>query len=796
MLNLAAGTKTVAGADTYLVNRSLRIRLSASAYLNRTFSTTRTDNKKVTISFWMKLGSSIGSATNQTIITGYDGTSAGASGIGIQNDKLTWGFGNNSAGNDAALTATQVFRDPSAWYHIVCVGDSTQATAGNRMSMYVNGVQVTSFTTNNAPNLNLATQIGFTGANNRIGCRWNLGSEFFDGYLAEFYVIDGQALTPTSFGAFNADTGVWRAKAYTGTYGNNGYYLNFADNSALTTSSNAGLGKDNSGNSQFWTTNNISITAGSTYDSMKDVPTLTSATVTNYAVLNPLSSIGNTITNGNLSALASTTTNRVVKSSIAVSSGKWYWETKASVVSASGQFVGVASVDSIFSGGVVSVGYEVGYYSVNGNKYVNGTGSAYGASWTAADTIGVALDVDGGTVTFYKNNTSQGSISITAGQTWVADWNGNQATDSVNFTFGQQPFAYTPPTGFLSVNTYNLPTPTLLQGNKYMDATLYTGNLTGQSITNAGSFKPDLVWIKSRSAATDNKLTDSVRGATKAIISNSTAAETTDLTGMTAFNANGFTVGASTVYNNTSATYAAWQWQAGQGSSSSNTNGSITSTVSVNASAGFSIVTYTGTGANATVGHGLGVAPKMIIWKARSLTNNSAVYHASLGNTGVLNINTTAAFGTSSTYLNNTSPTLTVFSIGTDNSFNSSAATYVAYCFAEIAGFSKFGSYTGNGSTDGTFVYTGFRPKFILIKATGSTQDWYIEDTSRDIYNAAGLDLRPNTSGAETNDTPVMDILSNGFKMRNSSYTGFNSNGATYIYMAFAENPFKYSNAR
>jgi hypothetical protein len=326
-----------------------------------------------------------------------------------------------------------------------------------------------------------------------------------------------------------------------------------------------------------------------------------------------------------------------------------------------------------------------------------------------------------------------------------------------------------------------------------MDATLFTGTGATQSITNTAGFKPDLVWIKSRSAATDNKLTDSVRGTTKALISNSGNAETTDTQGLTAFGSGGFTVGTNTDYNNLSATYVGWQWQAGQGSSSSNTSGSTTSTVSVNATAGFSIATYTGTGANATVGHGLGVAPQVVIAKARSAAGNWLVYTAAVGNTSTLRLSSTAAADANIGYWNNTSPTSSVFTLGAGADPNANGATCVAYCWSQIAGFSAFGSYTGNGSADGPFVYTGFRPRWIMIKRSDSTSSWYIIDTSINPYNEEKTTLYANLSNAEGTNANFLDGLSNGFKMRES---GVAVDGGTYIYMAFAENPFKNALAR
>jgi hypothetical protein len=327
-----------------------------------------------------------------------------------------------------------------------------------------------------------------------------------------------------------------------------------------------------------------------------------------------------------------------------------------------------------------------------------------------------------------------------------------------------------------------------------MDATLYTGTGASLSVTNAGAFKPDFVWVKGRSGATDHALYDSVRGTTKQLESNTTTAETTESTGLTAFGTNGFTVGALAQMNTSSATYVGWQWQAGQGTNTSNTSGTITSTVSVNTTAGFSVVNWTANNSAATIGHGLGVAPKFIITKDRNDASNWDTYHASLGATKYLQLNTTIAAGTSSTRWNNTEPTSTVFSVSTD--VNYLTHSIIAYCWAEIAGFSKFGSYTGNGSADGPFVFTGFRPKWLLIKQTDVSRNWILVDSSRNTFNIVNLPLIPNDSGAEyTSTTTVFDFVSNGFKIR-ANHVEANGSGNTYIYMAFAENPFKNSLAR
>jgi hypothetical protein len=341
-----------------------------------------------------------------------------------------------------------------------------------------------------------------------------------------------------------------------------------------------------------------------------------------------------------------------------------------------------------------------------------------------------------------------------------------------------------------------------------MDATLWTGDgsTSPRSITNTTGFQPDLVWTKDRTSAYNHQLFDSVRGtgSSKNLMSNTTDAEGVNASSfgyLSGFNSNGFALTKGSDPGNeylwvgkTSDNYVAWQWQAGQGTTSSNTNGAITSTVSVNATAGFSVVSYSGTSATtSTIGHGLGVAPQFIIVKSRTTTDGWVVYHTSVGNGSALNLNTTGASNSSNTYWNNTTPTSSVFSIGNSTGVNQSGATYIAYCWAQVAGFSQFGSYTGNGSTDGPFIYLGFRPKFILVKRTDTTDDWVLIDSARDPYNADTHSLFPDLSNAEGTAVTVEDMLSNGFKCRS---TAQNVSGGTYIYMAFAENPFKYANAR
>jgi hypothetical protein len=772
------------------LNNSLRFRSSASAYLNRTPSVTG-NQKTWTWSSWVKRG---------TLTTGSPRifSTQGASAVGANfstTDTLNIYFGGS-----AVLTTTQVFRDPSAWYHIVIALDTTQATAANRAKLYINGNQVTAFGTATYPNLN--DTFGWNNGSIVHQISASTGdSAYFDGYQTDINAIDGQALEPYYFGNNDA-YGNWKPILYKGTYGTNGFYLTFADTSALTTSSNVGLGKDTSGNGNFFATNNISITAGTTYDAMTDVPTNTSATVANYAVMNPLQkSTGVTASGGNLNlSTGGGSVPAKILSTIGMSSGKYYCEM--TLLSGSGNY-GLATANTSL-GGTTYLGDDASSwcYATDGNKYTSGSGAAYGATYTTNDVIGIAFDADAGTLTFYKNNTSQGTAftGLTSGPYFFAQ-GASPSTAAVNF--GQRPFTYTAPSGFVALNTYNLPTPTVLQGNLYMDATTYSAaSPTNRVIVNQALFKPDLVWIKSRSQTYNHYLFDSNRGVgAGALSSNLTSVQNWDTgTQLSSFNSNGYTISSGDAISDTSA--VAWQWQAGQGSTSSNTSGSITSTVSVNATAGFSVVTYTGTGANATVGHGLGVAPSMIIVKNRS--NGGAgdgawqVYHTSIGAANYLVLNTTAASAAGSTRWQSTTPTSSVFYIGNTGSVNNTSENYVAYCWAEIAGFSKLGSYTGNGvNGNGPFVFCGFRPKFVLFKNTNTTQDWIIMDTARDSINKMSKWLSANTSGAEYTDANIdVDFVSNGFKIRTSIGTELNGSGNTIIYAAYAENPFKNANAR
>ena len=330
---------------------------------------------------------------------------------------------------------------------------------------------------------------------------------------------------------------------------------------------------------------------------------------------------------------------------------------------------------------------------------------------------------------------------------------------------------------------------TINKSTDYFNTVLYTGNDgTGRSITGVG-FQPDFVWVKDRSNAFDHGFFDTIRGATKALNSNDNSAEDTISNSLTAFGSDGFTAGANAIINGNNNNYVSWNWKAG-GSNNGNTNGTIYSTTSVNDTAGFSMVIWTGTGSAGTLGHGLSTAPKMVIVKRREQAGGYwRVYHSALNsNNKNLKLNATNAEATDSSIWNDTSPTNTVFSVGSSTDVNAQYGTYVAYCFAEKQGYSKFGSYVGNGSDNGTFIYTGFKPAFVMFKNTAAAGDWTIQDSARDTFNLADARLYANLSNAENDGTLGVDFLSNGIKIRTSS-AGWNTSAQTYIYMAFAAAP-------
>jgi hypothetical protein len=795
----------------YQIERSLRFNSADSAYLNRTPASTGTSRRVFTISLWLKRSALLASALDFGFINaGGDGTTIGISGTGAfgsgLNNTVFVRNGGSNVGNWPA-----VFRDTSAWYHFVVAIDSTQATAANRQKLYVNGVDQGACSGSLTQNVD--TAVNHTGLHLIGAFNGPSAGYYANGYLTEYHLIDGQALTPSSFGEYDTITGVWKPKKYAGTYGTNGFYLKFADNSGTTSTT---LGKDSSDNGNNWTPNNFSVTAGAGNDSMIDTPTPYADGGNgrgNYATLNPLDANGGTISNGNLEysgifASGVSQNGHGTRSTLKVpSSGKWYTEAANTTISGSGNscmlgFTSSTQLPTVTAfGGTLTPWIGVDASVFNNRILLQWVGVSGGtaaatqlfASYASGDIVNFAIDFGAGKFWVGKNGTWYNSGDPAAGTNptstftaGTADWafwgeyiasSDNVNRSGVISNFGQRPFAYTPPSGFKALNTGNLPEPSIKKPSSYFDTKLYTGTGSAQSITGLG-FSPDLVWAKVRSTAGNHSLYDNVRGATQRLSSSTTSAEATFTGSLTSFDSGGFSLGSNSDgdVNASGSTYVAWCWDE-------------------SATPGFDIVTYTGTGSNTTVAHSLGVAPSMIIYKRRSATDSWIVYHTSIGtaNNLVLN-NTNAQAANGSVYWNSTAPTSTVFSVGTDSAVNASASTYVAYLWSEVAGFSKFGSYTGNGNADGPFVFCGFRPRFILFKNTTGF-NWQILDTARADYNQGTVTLFPNLSNAENTTATQYDILSNGFKIRTSD-AGSNGSGNSIIFAAFAEAPFKYSLAR
>lgn len=804
----ANGNMLLAGEDVaYQISKSVRLRRSNSAYLNRTFSSSA-NRKTWTFSCWFKRGALIDGGGDFPLFSA-QATSYYDS-IRINSDATFHIYYDGGFGASTAISGSPVFRDPSAWMHLVVSQDTTQATEANRLKIWINGVQQT---LTGIPAQNY--QSGFNNSvAHHIGKQYSQ-SEYWDGYITETYFIDGQALTNTSFGEFDAITNVWNPKKYAGTYGTNGFYLKFDDTSSF--------GKDSSGNSNTWTSTNISNTAGSTYDSMVDSPTnygtdtgVGGEVRGNYAVVSPVTGYAYASSNGNLTTYGGNTN---CYFSMPVT-GKMYFEAYCTSVAGGGQigFVKNASIST------QSVGYtQSGYYGVNYASgavtyWVNAVNDGINHGTVTNQTMKFAVDgatgkvwIGSGSTWFGSGDPANGTnpaftLSLSSGDLIYPMITSQSATYTFTINTGQTAFANAAPSGFKAMCTQNMTTPSINKGGEHMSNLLWqgTGN-TGRVFTGVG-FKPDLVWAKDRSAAYGHVLFDSVRGAggNKELGSQSTGAEgyaaTSSYDYLSSFDTDGFTStwsgsNSAAYFNTNTHNYVAWNWKA-NGSTVSNTNGSVTSTVSANTTAGFSISTFTAPVSGiCTVGHGLGVAPRFFFIKSRANAYGWTTYHASVGNTAYLVLNSAAASATDANTWNNTSPTSSVFTLGT-NFQNTS--TWVAYCFAPITGYSAFGSYIGTGQPDGAFAYCGFRPRFVMIKAAISgTGDWFIFDAARDPYNWAYHEIYPDAGAAENSSSGVnsMDILSNGFKMRTNS-ADRNASGVTFIYAAFAENPFTISRAR
>ena len=1093
------------GVDGYQIDRSLRFNSADSAYLNRTPSSAGS-NTTWTLSTWVKK-----TGNDNHIFGAGAGNNPGRFGFGFNGSDKIFAFVIASNSTVFSITTDAVFRDPSAWYHIVLIADTTNSTQADRFKIYVNGVLQTVTGTLMPSSQN--TYVNTTAAHT-FGRRSYTSSDYFNGYLADVNFIDGQAHAVTDFGAFDADTGVWNPKRFSGARGTNGFHLKFADYS-----SNAALGTDSSSNSNNWTVNNLTAvtttantaqtwssnqnnyfssnaanafdgnlttsafatsgananayvditainaskvevyisaygsgSAGAYYycrqtnntqhtytitsygtslgwvtvyegsqisinrlggarnssaaagsaqyawrvdgvllvnagtagfdpsgiDSLLDTPTNYEADSGNnggnYATLSGVDNAGVTLSNGNLEVATSGW--QSFKATIGVSSGKYYWESQNKQTAAAILGVATAQASVLPNGSIFgSTGHGGGdsnpaWTWAGANYYFNATSAGTGLSnHSATDIVMYALDLDNGKLWFGRNgtwyNSSWGTTGnpATGANATVSGLNtsytyipaGSIVSGGAIYNFGQRSFVHTPPTGFKSLCTTNLPDPTIADGSTAFDALLYTGDGQSSKAVTGYGFSPGFLWLKERSSTSDHGLWNTVVGSGKYLSSNLTSAEFTTTTELNSIDTAGFTVGSSSMTNQSGQTYVAWAWDAGssistvinvgdKNSSAYNTsdtwsgdlsspngaynnspvtnafNGSLTSgfeagnpssgystirfqpataitvntqiriyvfdyndgsvtyqyrvndgswnnmpgessspyrawrdlgftgslssfeyrsntsitykptlfaveidgallidsgtdlsgftqypsissTVRANQSAGFSVVSWSGTSANATVGHGLNAAPEFIITKVRGMTSNWYCYHTGLTDaTKYIWLNSTNGEGTQTAAWNSTDPTSSVIHVGGEAEVNRNGYNTIAYCFAPVAGFSAFGSYGTNGSADGPFVYTGFRPRWALLKESSASGElWVVYDSERNTFNVMGKQLYPSLSAAEADASADsharIDFLSNGFKIR-GSHSSINTSGETVIYAAFAEHPFKTARAR
>ena len=795
----------------YEIDNSLRFEDGSSAYLSRT---PEAGNRKTwTFSTWIKRGNL---GIDIDLLHAYADSGERSQLVFAADDTIKFDFDDYTANR---ITTTQVFRDVSAWYHIVLAVDTTQGTAANRVKIYVNGNQITNFSAASYPSEDEEGHIN-TAIQHEISSYDGSGS-YHDGYLAEVNFIEGAQKVPADFGE-TGDYGEWKPKKYGGAYGNEGFYLDFKS-SGVGTASSSTVGADRSGNDNHWTSNNLTAT-----DQMIDTPT------NNFCTMNTLSPNRTNLTfsEGNLKMAGADTG---FFGTMGVSSGKWYYEmhsTNASGNNLNTSAVGIVhedalhdTVDSSSNDGFQlfgGVNKARGYYGYAGNKLDEDSNDSYGAAFVTGDVIGVALNLDDREITFYKNNASQGVAFTSLGSgEWFPLW--QNWTSSVGvMNFGQDSsfagvktaqgnqdgndigdFYYAPPSGFLALCTKNFPEPAVIP-SEYFNTILYTGDdQTGKSITGVG-FQPTFSWIKEMQGTAHHVLHDAARGATAGRISSNRTAVEDATDSMASFNSDGFVVGSSAAYiNSNNASIVAWNWKGG-GAGSSNTEGSINTTkTSADTDAGFSIMTYTGNATEgATIGHGLTKAPEVVMTKKRAAAAGGwMVFH--IGNTAApetdeLNLEVTEATQDSANIWNDTLPSNTVITIGNNSVINADGATFVAYAWHSVEGFSKFGAYGGNNNADGTFVHLGFKPALVITKAASRTGHWNMQDNKNNPFNVVNKVIFANDSAAQYTDPNaacLIDFTSNGFKWRNNDDNN-NDTGETYVYMAWAETPFKYANAR
>ena len=832
LMGAAAAAASAGGGDFYSHQIANSCRLDGTGYLTDTRSSDGSTNH-ATVSIWFKR-SKLGSY-QYLLETRVDGNNYVR--LTIQADDTIEFQGEVGAAMIFELETTQVFRDTSAWYHFVGVIDFDNSTQADRAQMYINGERVTDFDVETYPSDASKTMVLNTSDAFRLGASGYDGSYDWNGYLAEVVVIDGTAQAITDMGT--SKNGVWIPDDPSSlTFGTNGFYLKFE--------SSSDLGNDSSGNNHDFALTNISA-----HDQMLDSPTFdSSSNGGNFMTYNgAMLGANNTLSEGNLKS--SGTGGGNTEGTFGMLTGKWYWECRVEDLTDYGPTFGIGQYGAGGSEGVYNI---ITWQSQAGQMYGGGgypdqmgtisVTSTGVTSLADADIMSFWLDCDNGKLWIGKNGTIPNSGDPANGTNPQASWSTiptnryfmatcqNVSSGIGVLNAGQNPsfngaltgsdigdnadkngyglFKYDPSsTDFIACCAANIPTAAAIDPSetdddypqKLFSPLLYTGNGGTNNITGLG-FQPDFTWIKIRNTASNGPLVDSSRGTNKILFSQITDAEVTSAN-LTSFDSDGFSLAGGLAsydpnFNGNTNTYASWNWRANGGTTSSNSDGTITTTLQVNSATGFSIGTYSGSGSNATLGHGLGARPDMSMFRERGTAGNWIVTFqpCMASNDHNLYLQTHIA-ESDGNYFQDTAMTTSVISIGTHADINGSGASYVMWNFINVEGFSKFGSYRGNGLSDaqGTFVYTGFRPAYVMTKGLDVGAEWTVYDDKRNTGNPADRILQMDIHDAERTDLDVIDILSNGFKcLDNGGRT--NQSNKSYVYAAFADNPFQYATAR
>ena len=755
------------GASGYQIERSLLLDSAAGNYLQLSPSTNQ-QSAAWTFSVWFKREAGVIS----NFLTAYQSTTTNISYIDITaaGQLRIYNEVSNNVRCQYLANFDSYITDSSAWYHLVVAVDGPN----NTVEAWLNNKSV-NFSTSTGPG-NFNWLFGSQTYPSEIGL-YNTTSRN-DFYMAELYYLKGEVLDATDFGEYD-DNNVWQPKEFTGTIPTDEIsgYWNFSDNTSTTT-----LGADSSDNGNDWTLNGGMTVDSSYIDTPTDIPGSDSGVGGevhgNYCVLSPFDSQYISSLSVGMRKLITNNNNAGVNGTISVTSGKWYWEITNSSASQLADIYGIWQTDTA-TGGVRpgAGGYpgqtanSWGYYG-NGNFYNNASGTAYGATFSNGDVIGVALNLDDGELTFYKNGVSQGvAVTGLSGRFAPCGTSGLTSYPSTGsvYNFGVKPFTYTAPSGYKCLVSTNLPRPALPDPTEAFDAVLDTGANINATAQAALGGKTDIFWIKDRANANQHQINDFFRGTSfDRVYTSPTAA-------------------ANTAYATPTGNSIAYCWDAGA-SNTTNDDGDTSVTIRANPAAGISILTWTGDGTATTVGHGLNAAPDMV-WAKINSASNFIIWHKAFAATGAFFFNTKASTS-SAAYWNNTAPTDSVVHIGTSVN-NSNGVTL--YCFTGIPGFSQFGSYEGNHTAGfEPYVNTGFLPNFVLTKDIDSSSwSWMITDNTQNTNNYHHSYLLPDTTaGAQTTNYYDLDLFANGFRARSANNIS-NTNNQTLMYAAFADHPFK-----